>query len=1224
MKIIKRTIFVLTLFFIGLILTLFLTFEKEDYADGLIWTIHSLSDYQVESIDITSINIAATSTIIAKEIKLETEFGDQKIAADFVEIQFVLMSLFSKRLDIEELIVRDAVITINNKAGLQELNSEDFLIPVIEHAKLINVLISCQCPNNKQLSLEIADISIFDNSSGEIRISGEGEFEHVPFQLTANLGASIQVKQQSSPFPIDIGLQLANSSLEIKGGVEDPIELEGFELSFSGEVQELTELTRHFVNELPKLGQAHLDFSLTGDWDDLHISDLKAQLTNDSSIDVKMEGGINDILGEVESSVQINGKLNEAKLIKYLLADTVPVGLTAINFDSLIDIKDEFASIKELDLQLLFENHSDIHARGKGHFNLRNITLFDAEFDLAVTAKSSSTGALTSVIEAQLPELGNVTMDTNVTLVDGLVSLHNLSLVVGSEDKLKVSVSGELEEFTFDSDFYEIPLDLDIALSGKNIDHLISTRGRPRKLAGIESLTAKLKLSGSMSKSEVDVENIEVNHSDGITLQAQGKLQLADIRQADPLNHVLLHLESHVNKMEALSPWVETKLPLLGEVVATATLQGQGQHFSLRDLYASVGDKSSIWIETKGNIEKIYYSDEVIWSGLAMQAQFQANNLTSIAEHLDLSLPKIKQVNGVFKLSGNSKSLAISDLNFTGTNLTGIRLEGSGSVRNTGLLKNNKLSGVDITLMADAESNISLEPIIEHELPDFGRLHISASLREYQNKLGLEDIVLTVGGSQKHAIHITGHIHNVLDSHRLNLNAQVETEASIILEHLLDKEITEMGMMTANILISNYDGSLGIENLELSSAIAGLYQLRAKGTFDDYNVGDELKFELDLSVPNPQLLGQKLGYKIADFEPMRFIGSVEGDNERSVFEGDLNIGKTHFESDLVVSYIDSHPILTGSLHSQDIDLKDLAIHHEKFVSDNVDNKDSRLFSSQVLPFYLLRDMDLELLISADEIKGTKFNIDTAGAHIEVHNELLAINSASLIFDDGFVSMNASVAVDTEQPRLKFELQSNDVDIGQVTSQFLEKHSIDGDLTMHMEFSGEGRSIAEIAASLEGDVAMALDNGILHEANLALLNIDFLGWFFEHLIQKKEAKIHCAMSHHKVNNGLAELKMLMIATPDLEASGEGNINLKDETIDLTIYADNRSIFKPKTPISVKGSLRSPTVTVLPSLNFLTSLFFSIVPEAMLTDIVLSKFWNLVSEGDVDSKCEKYLP
>jgi len=1220
MEIIKTTVTLIFFVIVSLLVVVF-TLDEEDYSEGLIWAIHIFSDYQIEAIDITSIDIANTSTIVAKNLSVTTGSSEQRITAEFVEIQFGLISLFSQRLDIEKLIVQNASIVVSNQIDTHDLGSDELFIPTIEHAEFINVLVSCQCQNDKQLELKIDNISIFDANRGEITISGEGEFEQTSFHLNGRLGSPSLLNQQNPNFLVDIALQFADASFVLQGNIGDPIELEGFDLEFTGEVEELTNIVRHFVTKQPALGKAHLDFTLSGNWDNLQITDLNAQLTNNTDIDVRANGSIHDLLNEPEAELHITGNISEP-LITQLGVSGIPAMLSGVEFDGLVDMKDNFVTIEKLNLHLLFENTIGINANGKGQFNLTGIYPSKSKFDLTVTAESGSTTAVTSLLGQQFPDLGQFSLNAKVALVDKLVSLSDINIVIGSEDKLKIMATGVLENYTIGDDLYETALDLNIVLSGQDIDHLVHVEEKSSKLAGIDSLTAKLNLSGSITKSDLNVENIIISHNDGITLQGQGKLQFGDVRQSKSLNHVLLHLESHVNRIEALSPWVETTLPLLGAVKARATLQGQDQYFSLRDMNIKVGDKSSFWIETRGNIEEIYYTDDVVWSGLEMEAKFQAKSLNSIADYLELSLPDIKQANGDFELLGNSESLAITNLNVIGTSLTGIQIIGKGSIKNSGLLKNNKLSGIDMTLTADAESNTSLEPIIGQELPDLGRLHITAKLRERENELGLENIVLTVGDSQKHALHASGQINNILNDRQLSLSAQMETEASTVLGHILDKDIPDMGVITANISVSNHDGSLGIESLEISASSTDLYELTAIGIFDDFQIGDGLKFDLDFAIPHPQLLGDKLAYEIADFESIRFVGHIEGDNEKSVFEGDINIGKTHFESDIIASYIDGHPTLKGRVYTQNLDLHDIAIHHEKFIPDTADTKASRLFSSQALPFYLINNVDLDLNISADEIQGTQFNIDTADAHVHIHDDILTINSASLIFDGGFVHMDATVATDSDQANIKFDVQANDVDIGQVVSQFIENHSIDGDLTTHINVTGSGSSLADIAASLDGDIAVALDNGVLHEASLALLNVDFIGWFFDHLIQKKQTDIHCAMSHHQINSGLAELKMLMIAAPDLEASGNGDINLKDETIDLTIYVDNKSIFKPKTPIRVLGSLRQPDVIILPNVKTLTSLIISVVPQAVLADIALSKFWSLLHEGDVNSKCEGF--
>jgi len=1211
------------LFVVGSLLTALFFLEQEDYSEGLVWAIEQFSDYQIIAIDITLIDIASTSTIIAKDLKVTTRSGDQKIKADLVEIQFALISLFTERLDIEKLIIRDAGITITDQVDERSLDSGNLFIPTIEHAEFLNVLISCQCTNNKQLELKIEDISIFDNGVGEINISGEGEFEQTPFQLTGSFG-SLQLNRKNLPFPINMALQFSNSSFLIHGYIEDALELEGFDLKFLGSTGELSDIAQHFITDIPELGRGNLTFTMVGSWDDIQIKDLRATLKNNSEIDITAEGSINDLLNNFRAGLHISGNISEPELMTYIGSDLSPAELTHIKFDNLVDINEDFVAIDELDIKVLLNNDIDINLSGSTQFIIKKSHITAPKLDLAITAVSDSTIAITSILGQQLPELGSVTAKARLELIDNIVTLNDINIAIGNEDELKITMLGELEKFTFGSNLYQTALDINIEASGQNIEHIALLKDKVKNIAGIDRLTAKLNLSGPINNSELDVESIVIHHVDGITLQAHGDVQLGDFRQAQSIKNLSLQLDSHAVQMNALSPWFGTQLPLLGEVTASTKLVGQGQNFSLRDLQVRVGNKKSIWMKAEGNVAKVYLGDDVMWSGLAIDAMFQATELSPIATYFELSLPNIKQADGAFKLKGDSDSLAITSLNFSSKNETGITLIGNGSIKNTGLLKNNKLAGIDIDLTADAKSNTSLTSIIEQDLPDFGRLHVTARLRNNEQELGLENIILTVGNSENHTLHATGQIHNILNNHRLSLSARVETEASIILTHILNKDIPDVGIITANISISNHDGSLGIESLEISSANTALYQLTAQGVFDDFQIGDELKFDTDFSIPNPKLLADKLGYQLAEFEAIRFIGHMEGNNEESVFKGDISIGKTHFESDIIASYIDKHLILKGTIYTPQLNLKDIAIHHEKYTSNITDKKNNALFPPEFLPFDLLKNIDLELHISADEIKGTKFDIDTADANIQIHNNVLTITPFSLVFDDGFIHMTTSISIDAEHPQIKMEVQADDIDIGQVTSQFIENHSIEGDLTMHMNFAGTGYSLADIASSLDGDVAIALDNGVLHEDDLALLSIDFLGWFFDHLIQNNRSDLHCAMSHYQIKSGLAELKMLIITSPDLEATGDGNINLKNETIDLTIHTDNKSIFKPKIPIRIKGDLREPTVTILPNINTLTSVIFSVIPDLILADVVLSKFWSLLREGDTDSKCEEFFP
>lgn len=359
-------------------------------------------------------------------------------------------------------------------------------------------------------------------------------------------------------------------------------------------------------------------------------------------------------------------------------------------------------------------------------------------------------------------------------------------------------------------------------------------------------------------------------------------------------------------------------------------------------------------------------------------------------------------------------------------------------------------------------------------------------------------------------------------------------------------------------------------------------------------------------------------FKENSLKPIAFVGQVLKDNKQFKFDGDINIDGLPLKSDLLVSLQTTPILLSGKVQTEQLHVDSFSL-RQASPGTNPDTE-KKGFKNTALRLNILKKLDINLLISAFKLTGTKFEIEASKTRITSKSGLLVLEPTTLTINDNPVKIQSSIQSISSPPIITLDIQAQHFDVAKLFTDPDNPPGIEGDLTFHLESKGQGNTIGDVIDAMDGQLAMVMDEGIINQSGLQLMSTDVVGWLFEKVINKKQTKIICAVNQNEIKNGVLTSQILQIELQDMEVSGSGLINLNEELIDLTLYADDKSFLKPAVPIEVKGDLFSPSVTMLPSVSSLTSLTVSIIPHLFLADVLTTNFLELLNMGDQEKPCQ----
>jgi uncharacterized protein involved in outer membrane biogenesis len=140
--------------------------------------------------------------------------------------------------------------------------------------------------------------------------------------------------------------------------------------------------------------------------------------------------------------------------------------------------------------------------------------------------------------------------------------------------------------------------------------------------------------------------------------------------------------------------------------------------------------------------------------------------------------------------------------------------------------------------------------------------------------------------------------------------------------------------------------------------------------------------------------------------------------------------------------------------------------------------------------------------------------------------------------------------------------------------------LSGKLDALAKVKGEGRSSAEILASLDGEIRMHMRDAAISHLAIEAAGIDIAQALGVMVQGDKALPIACNVADLDVVKGVARPKVFVINTDVTTVWIDGTVSLRDESLDLraVVSPKNFSPLTLRTPVHVKGTFGQPAVSL----------------------------------------------
>ncbi|RYG62293.1 MAG: AsmA family protein [Alphaproteobacteria bacterium] len=360
----------------------------------------------------------------------------------------------------------------------------------------------------------------------------------------------------------------------------------------------------------------------------------------------------------------------------------------------------------------------------------------------------------------------------------------------------------------------------------------------------------------------------------------------------------------------------------------------------------------------------------------------------------------------------------------------------------------------------------------------------------------------------------------------------------------------------------------------------GATTLVAKGTLKDPLTFGDLEATLTLAGRNLADLYYITGLAL----PVTRDYSLSGKLTRAgtVYDvGNLvgKIGGSDLRGDLRVDVSGAKPLLWADLRSRLLDPADAGV-----IFGGGDVGAARyLLPDSPLDLTRLRSMDAEVRYRAEAVNVDTLPLKQVDLTMALEDGRLTLAPLAVTLPQGTVSGSLVIDGSKDVPHIIADVRLVGARLEDFAKQAGVPDAVSGPIVARVKLDGHGMSFHEAAGNADGTAAVVVPRGEIRRAFAELVGVSALEGVGL-LLSGSDAKatIRCGVLGFDLNDGLMQGKSMVIDTDVSRVQGEGHLNLKDESLDLTFRGQPKSarLVRLLVPVTVGGTLLDPAVSVNP--------------------------------------------
>ena len=693
--------------------------------------------------------------------------------------------------------------------------------------------------------------------------------------------------------------------------------------------------------------------------------------------------------------------------------------------------------------------------------------------------------------------------------------------------RFQLSTLGQKSELTLDGRYNEIPMQL-------------NTRYESPRESGRLPVT----IEGRLGKLSIDAEGLAGEEA----LELHVAFNSPSLRFID-------------------TQWIDP-LPDHGPLSGQFQIKRDGKSFSLPSLRLQVGEETTGRLLAEGSIDDVL-NEAVVNLKLDYQTTQLTQNLKQTGVELPYSLPP--RLNFEAKLTGDQNKLSLREIKGA---LLDEGIKGTFSGQADDLLQ---LSGVTLDLKLDASSLAAVSPYVGSVFPEAKPISVlpSSSRAAIKDAVPLQATARLEGGpefrlsglqasisGEQQQLSLTGDIGNLNRLHDVNFTLEGKLSSLAGLPYSVPEDIQEK---IVPLTISGLMQGGGKNPLQLNLTIDSK-DLSAHVQSTAADLMEEKQTTVSINVTAGQLssVGALAGLELSNAGPFLFDANVVMSGRQITMENiKASVGSSDLHGNLAITLPGDEETgltgISGTLSSELINIPELIVDGSDDDSPKPavdpavnrvpeDSKEPRekLFSSQELPLQHLQPLDGKVQFQGKRVESNYVEFDDMRLTAQVDGGVLKVAPFEALVSGKPVYASLSVDSGVQPALWNKELYVDHINMRKVTAENLPLQ--EGYLTIKYKLQGEGNSIAEVMAGLNGNAKLLLEDVAVKSASPMLMSV------MEQInpqVKQEENHLECAAVYFEVKGGIASTpRGLAAKLTHVTWIGKGELDLAREQLLIT--------------------------------------------------------------------------
>ena len=356
----------------------------------------------------------------------------------------------------------------------------------------------------------------------------------------------------------------------------------------------------------------------------------------------------------------------------------------------------------------------------------------------------------------------------------------------------------------------------------------------------------------------------------------------------------------------------------------------------------------------------------------------------------------------------------------------------------------------------------------------------------------------------------------------------------------------------------------------------------AKGTIAEPAKGKGVAIALTAEGQSLADLTPLAGSPLPVLGPYSFSGNLsDAEGGYQVAGMQMKMGTSDIAGDASIALSGAKPKIVAKLSSSLLDAKDFGIKPAPdagVAPAATKSSDGRVFPDDPLPFDLLRAVDAKIDFTGQKVIREPVIFDGLAVALDLAGGKLTIGQIDAGVTGGKLGLSGVVDGGAKQPAVALKLTSRGIEAGTLM-QTLGQSAIlsGGKMDMDIDVKGQGQSIRQIMAGLNGKFGMQMGSGKINN-RFARIVLSDLFKLISTGSSADSSNLNCFVTRFDIAKGVATSKALAMDTNGATIVGSGKIMLGSEKLDMHLdpVSKQANLVKLAIPMNVGGTLANPSV------------------------------------------------